>query len=510
MQQLQRIMGKGHTDSAQLGRDSILPPAERQRVITEELERFQANIPLLTERLFNGAPIRLAAAASKGKPATIVATSNPSEKLFGTFSSPHLVVGGGQVVQQPSGSTLWAALKRNGLYSLEPRLGRSVRLRGFVLSPTKPSKAELARAGKLLSEIGSMLEQVGLIVDSSRIQVVSSASGALSAASKAEAQAAVFFSTKGSADWYYAVKSACLTSPAPMLLHLASQWVDLSRSDHQRPALMNMVLQLCAKLGHTPYVLDRADRSCFQEAGDNAAAGPIVCGLDVCHLQDPSGGGMSHVTAGLQLRRLNGEVQHAWVAQGKIEGESIPPWIWETVVSKESCEGQDVIIHRDGRFTEVEKAFLEKHAIAIGAKGPFGLVEIVKYAGGTPRMYAGNKNALAGSYLVLSDTEALLASGDMRGQGTRNPLLIRVLHNGTNSGLSIEAAAEDVFRLSVLSYGSVYISPRLPVTTRTADKAAYFHASVGDKSTAAATTTKNCVQEEGPELVWHGRQQYWL
>jgi len=328
------------------------------------------------------------------------------------------------------------------------------------------------------------------------------------------AQAAVFFSTKGSAGWYYAIKAGCLSCPAPNLLHLASQWVDLSRTDHQRPAQMNMVLQLCAKLGHTPYVLGSAGASSAdaRRRGADAAhqgGGPIVCGLDVCHLQDPHGGPTSHVTAGLQLRRVNGEVKHAWVAQGKIEGESIPPWIWETVVSKQACAGQEVVIHRDGRFTDAEKTFLAQHADAIGAKGPFGLVEIVKYAGGTPRLYEGSKNAPAGSFLLLSDTEAILVCGDMRCQGTRNPLLVRVIHNGsyaTGPALSIEAAAEDVFRLSLLSYGSVYNSPRLPVTTRTADKAAYFHASAGDIGQAA----KMCNSSEGPELVWYGRQQYWL
>merc|ERR1711959_250907 len=101
------------------------------------------------------------------------------------------------------------------------------------------------------------------------------------------------------------------------LSHLASQWVDLSRDNHPKSAKLNMALQLCAKLGHTPYVLEASTPS-------ETSGGPLICGLDVCHLNDPQGGPAAHVTAGLQLRRANGEVLHAYISYGRILGESIP------------------------------------------------------------------------------------------------------------------------------------------------------------------------------------------
>jgi argonaute-like protein implicated in RNA metabolism and viral defense len=318
---------------------------------------------------------------------------------------------------------------------------------------------------------------------------------ALKEAEKDGAQAVILFSAPGSESWYYQAKSRCLNQKAPGLSHLASQWVNISRSDHQKPALMNMALQLVAKLGHTPYILDDGARG--QVSG---GLEPILCGVDVCHLFDPSRRQMTHVCAGLQLRRTTGEVERGWICQGKIKGESIPEHIWSTVVSKDVCADREVVIHRDGRFTDEEKKFLHRHARDIGARSAFGLVEVVKYAGGTPRLYAGNGNAPRGGFLRLSDTEGILATSSCRARGTRNPLLIRVVNTPS---LTIERAAEEVFRMSMLSYANLWHTPRLPMTTRAADAAAYFHASTG------AGLSRNS-SGEGNSMQNVGKQQYWL
>merc|ERR1719461_2744693 len=99
----------------------------------------------------------------------------------------------------------------------------------------------------------------------------------------------------------------------------------------------------------------------------------------------------------------SGEVEEAWLCEGMIEGESIPPAAWETLTSREACAGRKVVIHRDGRFTEQEKDFLPQHAPNAGVVGGrFKLVEIVKHAAGTPRMYCGFDNAPEGSFMRLS------------------------------------------------------------------------------------------------------------
>merc|ERR1712060_100286 len=148
-----------------------------------------------------------------------------------------------------------------------------------------------------------------------------------------------------------------------------------------------------------------------------------------------------------------------------------------------------------------------QHAKDVGVEGnAFGLVEIVKHAAGTPRMYQGKGNAPAGSFLRLSRTEGMLTCGSYKGKGTRNPLLIRVVSSDPEATptVSVEDAAEDIFRLSALSYATLYHAPRLPVTTNTADKVAYFHASLEK----GAEDSENRVGEA--LLTDHGRQQYWL
>jgi len=323
---------------------------------------------------------------------------------------------------------------------------------------------------------------------------------AVSAAKRAGAQVVVFFAGPLYAGKYYDAKRACLHQPAPGLEHLASQWIDLSRANPNYYALQNITLQMCAKLGHTPFVL----------AGPTSKAGleSLLCGIDVCHITQKHAQEHLHIVAGLVLRHSNGEVAQAWSCQGKISGESIPQVVWEAVVDKSACSGKRVVIHRDGRFTDIERSFLAQHAKQARVAGnEFGLVEIVKHAAGTPRMYQGKGNAPAGSFLRLSETEGMLTSGSYLGKGTRNPLLVRVVSSDPNvaPAVSVQDAAEDIFRLSSLSYATLYQAPRLPVTTNTADKVAYFHASLEKSAADSKHSAGKKVQ-----LTDHGRQQYWL
>lgn len=494
LERLESLLGSS-ASSSQLGRASILRPSERRQLVDAELERLQNEIPGMSSKLFPSSPVRVCSGDSKLRRGLTISG-------FASFTHPRLIVGDGQVVKASHGGGVWAALEKHGLYKHEPNIGAKVTLRGYVLGKG-PKKQDFARARSALSKLADLLRSVHLDVDLG-LKPIAGAMSVTKALSNAEdegAHAVILFSASGSTGWYYEAKEQCFHRKAPGLAHLASQWVDLSRPDHQRPALLNMALQLCGKLGHTPFVLETGSLH------GSDARGPVLCGVDVCHLNNPRAGKMEHVIAGLQLQKSNGEVEHSWICQGHIEGESIPATVWQTVVSKEACEGREVVIHRDGRFTEKEKEFLAKHAKQIGASdGAFALVEIVKYAGGTPRMYTEDGNPPSGSFLRLSETEGLLISGSCPKQGTRNPLLVRVVGSGPGQPpkLSVEAAAEDIFRLSLVSYGSLYASPRLPVTTKTADKAAYFHASAEVNRADPSPTAKEFVPKS------HGRQQYWL
>lgn len=480
MEALDRMMG--YTVNSSLASDSILKPNERQRLVDAELDRLHKVAPDIAARLFPSPPARV--------------SSDVLTKDFVTFDTPKIVVGGDTKVQATRGGEIWAALQKHGLYRYESSIGKDLRLCGCVLGKS-PTKADVMRAQGTFKKMTAILGQLGITVDTgtTSVKATKSVKAAMDHAAAEGAQAMVVFSASGSENMYYSIKQQCLKQSAPGLSHLASQWIDLKRSDHQKPALLNMAVQLCAKVGHTPYVSD-----CEPSIGDD----PVLCGVDVCHLRNRAGH-MEHVIAGLQIRRGNGEVEHSWVCQGKIKGESIPASVWKSVVSKEACAGRHVVIHRDGRFTETEKEFLRQHAEDIGAAGAFGMVEIVKHAAGTPRLYEGDSNAPSGSFLRLSDTEGILTSGTCR-TGTRNPLLVRVVSGtrGKAPVLPVEVAAEDIFRLSWLSYGTLYNQPRLPVTTKTADKAAYFHAS--------ADVAQPSCSDGGDEfaLMNHGRQQYWL
>lgn len=478
LQRLDRIMG--YEASAQIGRDSIIPPKERKGFLDAELARISKSVPKVTKTLFPSAPSRIAS------PGTCA-------ERFISFDEPKLLVGKGK--STAAGGALWANMARNGLY-LYGDIGKTLDMRGYILG--SPSQRDVDKAHDTFRSITQIFGQMHIKADAepSRVKNVKSVPEALAHAEKEGAQAVVLFSR--SVQGYQTAKQACLKIRPPGLHHLASQWVDLSRPPHKEPALKNIVLQMCAKLGHIPYIL---------QSSENQSSAPkeLICGIDVCHMQNPKSREMYHVTGGIQLQQRSGEMLNSWLFNGRIQGESIPDSIWMKALTKDMCSGQKVVVHRDGRFTTSEKEFLAQHAKDINAAGPIGLVEIVKYAGGTPRMYSGSDNAPGGSCLVLSETECILTSGSYRSNhGTRNPLLVRIVGSTsteTTSGLSIKRVAEDIFRLSFLSYASLYLTPRLPVSTKTADMAAYVHASFSSQGSSGGLNSI---------LVSHGKQQYWL
>eukprot|EP00747_Dinoflagellata_sp_TGD_P211795 gnl/TRDRNA2_/TRDRNA2_84977_c1_seq1.p1 gnl/TRDRNA2_/TRDRNA2_84977_c1~~gnl/TRDRNA2_/TRDRNA2_84977_c1_seq1.p1 ORF type:complete len:600 (+),score=81.81 gnl/TRDRNA2_/TRDRNA2_84977_c1_seq1:251-1801(+) len=457
-------------------RASILAPPERKRLIDAEIGRIAGEVPAIGQLFPAGPPL--------------VRAGSHVQKLSGcfrTFQTPSFVVGDNAKVD-PKGKQLWDGLVTRGLYRYEPSIGKDLCLRACLLSSAATS-ADKARADETLADIVSLLGMLGLRVDSpKKVPVFSSVPAALNSSDMKDAQAVIFFDAdSGVPSAYGQLKRACLSRSAPGLAHLASQWMDVrNRDKHDYYARANMALALCAKLGHTPYVLDGPQSK------------QVLCGVDVCHYMDPQNHERVHLVAGLQLRSSNGEVEQGWLYQGRISGESIPAAVWRTVTSPEVCSGRQVVIHRDGRFTDEEKQFLPQHAKDVKAAGSgVALVEIVKYAGGTPRLYNGDSNPPPGAFMRLSDTEGILATSDHRGKGTRNPLLLRVAEG--SRPIHIEEAAEDIFRMSLVNYSNLWCTARLPITTRAADAAAYFHASTGAGD-----------QRSKEDVVSHGRQQYWL
>eukprot|EP00928_Gymnodinium_smaydae_P032853 TRINITY_DN23698_c0_g1_i2.p1 TRINITY_DN23698_c0_g1~~TRINITY_DN23698_c0_g1_i2.p1 ORF type:complete len:787 (-),score=65.82 TRINITY_DN23698_c0_g1_i2:49-2409(-) len=408
-----------------LGKSAILSPLEREHHINEELSRLASAHPDVVDRVFPKKPERpnsgvLVPGTLRGGDSRTADAANPFASCFSLFEPPKLLVGGGAAAASPDGSKLWSSLERHGLYRYH--LGQDVNISGIVLG-RHAGPEDMKKASHVYTSIVNTVEKLRLNVNASSLQVASSIEEAVRLASSQNAHACVFLATGSASKMYFGVKDACLNAQAPGLAHMASQWINLTKPNHNGPALCNIALQLCAKLGHTPYVL----------AGSPARNGPepLILGIDVCHMHPNTGWQLpnkkAHVYACFMLQKTSGEVEESWICQGEISGESIPNDVWKAVLSKALCAGREVVIHRDGRFTEHEKDFLADLASDIGVSGDaFGMVEVVKYAGLTPRMYSGQMNAPAGSFVRFSSTEGMLAAGSCR-HGTRKPLSLRVL-----------------------------------------------------------------------------------
>jgi len=466
-------------DPSWLMRACVLPPGERQSLVDGELGRLQRVSTEILGTLFPSGWER--------------ASSSQAESLgrsFSVFPQPSAVVGGGVRVKSV-GKALWGAMTRTGLYQYEPTMGRQLAAFGVVLS-RNPSPAEMRQAERTFSELSDILGELGLEVSAPGVASAGSVVEALDLAKKVGAQVVVFFATADAQGLYHTAKRECMLRKAPKLHHLASQWIDLQREKHDFYALASIGLGICGKLGHTPYVLD----------SDAGQKNQLLVGMDVCHYPDPKAAGqMMHVVAG-HLQGSDGGVESSWLYAGHIDGESIPPVVYRTLLTSEACSGRQVTIHRDGRFTDIEKKFLAEHAKEVGVEGGgFTLVEVVKHAAGSPRLYSGRDNAPPGSFLRLSSSEGLLVAGDSRCAGTRNPLLLRVVEQP--GGPNVEQAAKDIYRMSLVTYSNLWTKPRLPATTRAADAAAYFHASTGTHAMLRSG-------ESSEALRFLGRQQYWL
>jgi len=485
-----RLHGRG--SSTHLARECIMRPCDRKLVVQEELDRIAESAPGIMEKLFKDkAPARVTSMA-KTK-----ACDDLMKKFAGQFTTlapPSYLLGKGKVLPATSGSRLWAEMEQHGLYRLNPRVGRYMKIIGVLLVNKQDARTPALRekAFSTVKELVSLLKKVGLSADmGNEVMVATSQEQAVTLASGHGCQAAILCSTRGTEEWYHSLKMMFLSRKAPGLFHMASQWVNMER-DHGRPALSNCALQLLGKVGHSPYILSAPERD---------SNSMLICGVDVCRMYCKSERAMVNTFAALSLRQSTGEVYKSWLHHTRVEGESVPDEVWKTMLKEEDCKGKHVVIHRDGRFTNEEKEFLLDWAVELGVSGDaFHLVELVKWAGGTPRLYKGTENAPCGSFLRLSSSEGLLTAGSCRTEGTRNPLLIKVV--GSPS-LSLEELALDVYRMTWLSYSNAYAQPRLPITTRAADKAAYFITSMSLDSKSNDTA-----RIQGPQAT--GQQQYWL
>ena len=151
---------------------------------------------------------------------------------------------------------------------------------------------------------------------------------------------------------------------------------------------------------------------------------------------------------------------------------------------------RSLIVHRDGRWWPAESAGLREAIAALQAEGVLpqdfrcAVVEVRKnhmpvrlFTESVGGRHAGLRNPLPGSYLLLDDRRALLATTGRPGAGwegkrgrTSGVLLLEVVET-IGGTVSIREVAEDAYRLTHLNWSAPDIEIALPVTIRWNDTA---------------------------------------
>jgi hypothetical protein len=151
---------------------------------------------------------------------------------------------------------------------------------------------------------------------------------------------------------------------------------------------------------------------------------------------------------------------------------------------------RSLVIHRDGRWWPAESAGLREAIDALKAEGALpndfrcGVVEVRKnhmpvrlFTETASGRRAGLRNPLPGSYLLLDDRRALLATTGRPGAGwegrrgrTSGVLLLEIVET-LGGAVDIREVAEDAYRLTHLNWSAPDIEIALPVTIRWNDTA---------------------------------------
>eukprot|EP00933_Yihiella_yeosuensis_P023198 TRINITY_DN18096_c0_g1_i1.p1 TRINITY_DN18096_c0_g1~~TRINITY_DN18096_c0_g1_i1.p1 ORF type:complete len:995 (-),score=188.66 TRINITY_DN18096_c0_g1_i1:112-3096(-) len=435
---------------------------------------------------------------------------------FMNFQKPVVEFGRNHEVRVPSGNQLWKSLSQYGLFHQAVADGPKAKLSGIMFgTPTSREKAGaqdvLKAVQRKLKEIGVDIQEGGLHEAGTNIKNGQTAvRDSIGEAGVQPGDAVLLFGTSALHKMDKKARTSIKTSvllekDKGDALHVANQWIDLANTplwvnkkfDY---AVMNVVLGLSGKMGHAPWGLRTPEWVKPKE--DVKVA---VVGYDVCHLKDPASKNkrdIVHIAAGVRVsssKKPDVLSDIAWQSQ-VVKTESVPDDKLRSFIPEDFAMGKVVIIHRDGDFTLQELKFLKAYQKELAGKAPgtsFVLVEVVKWQGGTPRVYKGDVNAPQGTAVKLSPEEVILVSSDARG-GTANPLLVRLQDRLGEDAHKLEEDAwvRSVFDLSFIHHGSVFMAPRLPVTTFFADRLAYQLADGGEDFAEkfADATTKGSQQ----------------
>jgi len=479
----------------------ILDAETRQRMIAEEVTR-------LSDKIFKFSPLR----------PDRVRDESPFQKL----EPPMLVVGNKKSVsgsERPTKALF--QLDRAGSFKVKPTA--PVRLGAATFSANPSQKAFVET---VLRDVRRLLEKLGLTVADTLAPIHRGSStekdvkSALRSETLTHADAVLLFGGKMNDAIYNQAKYECLRSQNDAGKHVTTQWFDLGKRNVWGPTSKTLewaekicAVGITAKLGHAPWAIDV--RPWFRRLGPKDIRVGVV-GYDVCHLRNPKNF-KKPISIAAAIRVDSDKDEDPWLLSHitfrteRVQVETVPSQSLKEMIPADFARGRLIIIHRDGEFPKAELASLRAYheelvASKGGSKTTFVLVECVKWAGGSPRLYDGTKSAPAGTMLALSDKEALLASSKDLFQGTANPISLRlagvlgdVAH--TQFAMARFAWVQSVFDLSYLHHGSVLKRPRLPITTHFADRLAYMLSALG-KDGGEWESELTAVSE--------GTEQFWL
>ncbi|CAJ1442655.1 unnamed protein product, partial [Effrenium voratum] len=450
-----------------------LKPAERQRFVSDEMAR-------LGHRLF-GRRFALQKLQSN----------------FKLLEAPIAKFGKrGQVPCQQPGSQMQQQLSTSGPWELRAAKGPPNRLAAVVLGRTSAREQEAISI--ILPRVSQRLTKFGVKIQADpEAHFAPSAQpneirGILSKLGITNSDAVLFFqsSSLSNADAFHdRAKYECLVNSLRGQ-HVASQWFDLSKEKVWGPhaRTLSFAVDICAvgllaKLGHIPWALDA--RKWFQ---GQKPASVAVAGYDVCHLPRRTGE-LAHIVAAIRVEGEALNLGKVSFTTESVAAETVPAVSLRRLLPPDFALGRLVILHRDGEFPHAELESLRAYHEELAAEDDrtaFVLIECIKWAGGSPRLYAADKTAPAGTMLVLNEKEVLLSSSKDLAFGTANPLNLRlanILGDVGTFDLHGFAWAQTVFDLSYLHHGSIIRRPRLPITTHFADRLAYLLASAGADGT---------------------------
>eukprot|EP00441_Pelagodinium_beii_P014489 CAMPEP_0197658460 /NCGR_PEP_ID=MMETSP1338-20131121/45251_1 /TAXON_ID=43686 ORGANISM="Pelagodinium beii, Strain RCC1491" /NCGR_SAMPLE_ID=MMETSP1338 /ASSEMBLY_ACC=CAM_ASM_000754 /LENGTH=1018 /DNA_ID=CAMNT_0043235057 /DNA_START=100 /DNA_END=3156 /DNA_ORIENTATION=+ len=473
---------------------TIMKPQDRQAKIADEIKR-------LTERSF------------PGKSASLKRLS--SGDMFEVLPAPTLVFGRqSRLKANGKGSEVSSKLRTAGPFKIGEFGSTPISLHGLIFAGA--TKAEEEAAKGVLVEMQKYLKRnkITTKVGTADLITVGKTPPLVSAEFRKQKygsdDAVLIFGTRsvrGSEDALYdKIKWECLRtgSTADAKRHTASQWFDLTKEQVWNPKSsgFQFAVGVCgagmlAKLGHVPWALD----SSSWHVGSGPKRQVTVVGYDVCHKQ---GSGIRHIAAGVRVATEDdtGILSQISYSMQRVHGETVPKKALEKLIPAHLARKRIVVIHRDGKFTRDEVDALRGYYNGLSDDDTtFILLEVVKHAGGTPRIYDGQQSPKQGLMLKVSDKEVILATSKELYKGTANPLNIRLKDTfGDTSDFDMDnfAWAKTVFDLSYLHHGSTIKRPRLPVTTHFADRLAGIYASAGEDL------------EIQMELTPDGTQQFWL